>query len=86
MTDIDADEMRRRSDEGKRAMAFKELVDSVIYECNESSKFGNTDASYRLSEADLEFREELIKYLKARDFTVTGGAKPNNLNISWTAT
>lgn len=84
MTGIDAEEMRERSKAGQRAQDLQELIDGVMLECNDAARFGNTSTVVKLSDSDAEFREDLIEFLKERDYVVTEGSKSNFLHLSWT--
>ncbi|MGO3015099.1 MAG: hypothetical protein ACTID4_17245 [Hafnia alvei] len=82
MFDRDADGAREATESGKRDMRFKDLMDSIFYELNDCQRFGQSSASYRLSEEDInEFLYDVTESLQARDYEVT--FEHPSLKISW---
>jgi len=65
MFDRDADGAREATERGKRDMRFKDLMDSIFYELNDCQRFGQSSASYRLSEEDInEFLYDVPSHCK----------------------
>ncbi|WHS99371.1 MAG: hypothetical protein LZT29_02371 [Pantoea stewartii] len=82
MFERDADGAREATERGIRNMRFKELMDSIWYECNECQRFGQSHATYKLNEADIEeFLDDVIETLQAYGYEVTY-VHPK-LEISW---
>ncbi|EKN5140914.1 TPA: hypothetical protein ACSA7L_000229 [Yersinia enterocolitica] len=82
MFERDADGAREATEQGKRNMRFKDLMDSIYYELNDCQKFGQSHASYKLNEEDIkEFLDDVIEALQAHDYQVT--FEHPYLNISW---
>lgn len=82
MFERDADGAREATERGKRSMRFKDLMDSIYYELNDCQKFGQSRASYKLSEEDInEFLNDVTDALQERDYQVT--FEHPSLEISW---
>jgi len=82
MFERDADDAREATERGKKNMRFKDLMDSIWYECNDCQRFGSSKASYKLRDEDIaEFLDDIIDALQSRDYSVN--FTHPYLEISW---
>lgn len=79
---FDDDELRNRTEQGKRNMEFKDFMDSLTYEINSATQAGQFEATYSIRNVDPEFVDIAIERLE-ENLTVTRDG--NLLRISWEA-
>lgn len=72
---ITADQMLEKSEAGKRGAELKLLLDGVLLECMDATRFGLKLATARLSDNNLPMREELTSILRGKKYTVLAEAK-----------
>ena len=83
MFDQNADESRARSEQSKKILAFNELIESVLYEITDSSKYGGRQATYKVSDGCLEFLDALKENLTERGYGISFDSTSNKLTITW---
>lgn len=79
----DAEELRRRTEEGKKAMEFKDLMESINYDILEQTKFGLSSTVYTLGETKAEFAPAVLDYFDESDVSIQFNESTNKLHISW---
>jgi hypothetical protein len=71
MFDRDAEGAREATEQGKRNMRLKDLMESIMYELNECQKFGQSNTRYKLSDEDItEFKDVILERLEERGYSV----------------
>jgi len=79
----DAEELRRRTEEGKKNMEFKELMESINYDINEQTRFGLSSTVYTLGESKAEFADAVLDHFSESDVNIQFNEDTNKLHISW---
>lgn len=79
----DADELRRRTEEGKKNMEFRDLMDSINYDINDQTRAGLSSTVYPLSESKAEFADAIIEHFSESDVSISFDEDTNKLHISW---
>jgi len=79
----DAEELRRRTEEGKKAMEFKDLVESVNYDILEQTKFGLSSTVYSLGEDKKDFAPDVLNYFSESEVSIRFNEDTKKLHISW---
>ncbi|QQU41068.1 hypothetical protein I6I42_00860 [Morganella morganii] len=82
MFDNDAEGSRGLTEQGKKNIRFRELLDSIRLDISDTAKWGSSSTSYKLSNEDnKDFSEALVNYFEEREYDVS--QKGNTLYISW---
>jgi hypothetical protein len=79
----DADELRRRTEEGKKNMEFKDLMDSINYDIVEQTRFGLSSTVYPLGENKAEFADAVLENFAESDVNIAYDEATHKLHISW---
>ncbi|UST66002.1 hypothetical protein NF673_09695 [Pseudomonas moraviensis] len=79
----DADELRRRTEEGKKNMEFRDLMDSINYDINDQARAGLSSTVYTLSDSNSEFADAIIDHFSESDLSVRFDESTNTLHINW---
>lgn len=82
MFERDAEGAREATEQGKRNMRLKELMDSIMYDLNDCQKFGQSVTRYKLSDEEItEFKDSILEWLEDRGYSVD--FQHPYLKISW---
>ncbi|WAT08858.1 hypothetical protein [Rouxiella badensis] len=82
MFDRDANGARKATKYGERELRLKTLMESIMFECAESQRFGQYSESYKLSDNEInELLYEVMDLFEARGYKITF-SNPY-LKISW---
>lgn len=79
----DAEELRRRTEEGKKNIEFFELMDSINYDINDQTRSGQSSTVYPLGESKAEFADAVIERFSETDIKIRFDKNTNKLHISW---
>lgn len=79
----DAEELRRRTEEGKKNIEFFELMDSINYDINDQTRSGQSSTVYSLGESKAEFADAVIERFSDSDINITFNKATKKLHISW---
>lgn len=82
----DAEELRRRTEEGKKNNELRELIESINYEIVEQTTFGNSSTTYKLGQKKAEFADAVLEYFSETDCKIKYDEVTTVLHISWEAT
>lgn len=79
----DADELRRRTEEGKKNMEFVELMESINYDIIDQTRSGQSSTVYPLGESKAEFADAVLERFSESEVDITFDENTNKLHISW---
>lgn len=79
----DAEELRRRTEEGKKNIEFFELMDSINYDINDQTRAGQSSTVYPLGESKAEFADAVIERFSESDIKIWFDKNTKKLHISW---
>lgn len=82
MTFESADDLRARTENGKKNAELRDLLDSISLEIRNQADDGQSTASYRLSPSTIEFKDIVIERLEEH-YTVEFDEAKRDIFISW---
>lgn len=82
MFDNDAEGSRELTEQGKKNIRFRDILDSIRLDINDTARWGGSSTSYSLSNEDYnDFSEALVNYFEEGEYDVS--LEGNTLYISW---
>ncbi|NWD85558.1 hypothetical protein [Pseudomonas sp. K5002] len=82
MTFESAEDLRERAEAGKKNAELRELLNSINSEIKGQADNGHLEASYRLAESDIEFKDVVLEKLEEH-YAVEFDEAKRDIFISW---
>ncbi|PIB41823.1 hypothetical protein AOA59_24120 [Pseudomonas sp. 2822-15] len=79
----DAEELRRRTEEGKKNIEFRDLMDSINYDINDQTRSGQSSTVFVLGKNNAEFADAVLERFSESELSVEYDEDTTKLTISW---